>query len=91
MEMFAKLKVKVKTDMRGVKITGDGLVCTDKTGKETLFKADTIVCSVGQRPLREVVNGLLDAAPEVIQVGDCVKPQKVTEALYRCYHAGLDI
>ena len=91
LDMFAKLQVKVKTRMKGVKITDEGLVCTDETGKENLFEADTVVCSVGQHALREVVNDLLDAAPEVVQVGDCIKPQKVTEALYRGYHAGLDI
>ncbi len=91
LDMFSKLKVKVETGMKGVKINDKGLVCADVNGNEKLFEADTVVCSVGQRPLREVVNGLLDAAPEVVQIGDCVKPQKVTEALYRGYHAGLDI
>jgi 2,4-dienoyl-CoA reductase-like NADH-dependent reductase (Old Yellow Enzyme family)/thioredoxin reductase len=91
LDMFAKLQVNVKTRMKGIKITEKGLVCTDENGKENLFEADTVVCSVGQYALREVVNHLLDAAPEVVQVGDCVKPQKVTEALYRGYHAGLDI
>jgi hypothetical protein len=91
LDMFTKLQVKVITRMKGVKITDEGLVCTDETGKENLFEADTVVCSVGQHALREVVNDLLDAAPEVVQVGDCTKPQKVTEALYRGYHAGLDI
>jgi 2,4-dienoyl-CoA reductase-like NADH-dependent reductase (Old Yellow Enzyme family)/NADPH-dependent 2,4-dienoyl-CoA reductase/sulfur reductase-like enzyme len=91
LDMFAKLQVKVKTRMKGVKITDKGLACTDETGKEHHFEADTVVCAVGQQALRQVVNDLLDAAPEVVQVGDCVKPQKVTEALYRGYHAGLDI
>jgi 2,4-dienoyl-CoA reductase-like NADH-dependent reductase (Old Yellow Enzyme family)/thioredoxin reductase len=91
LDMFTKLQVKVKTRMKGVKVTDKGLVCIDETGKENLFEADTVVCSVGQHALREVVNDLLDAAPEVVQVGDCVNPQKVTEALYRGYHAGLDI
>jgi 2,4-dienoyl-CoA reductase-like NADH-dependent reductase (Old Yellow Enzyme family)/thioredoxin reductase len=91
LEMFAGLQVRVATEMKGVKITGEGLICVDGSGKEKLFEADTIICAVGQHPLRELVDGLLDAAPEVVQVGDCVKPQKITEALYRGYHAGLDI
>src|SRR4030042_703713 len=91
LDMFAKLRVKVETRMKGVKITDEGLVCADENGKEKLFKADTVVCSAGQHALRKVVNDLLDAAPEVVQVGDCIKPQKVTEALYRGYHAGLEI
>jgi pyruvate/2-oxoglutarate dehydrogenase complex dihydrolipoamide dehydrogenase (E3) component len=91
LEMLAKFNVDIRTGMKGVRITDEGLVCTDADGKETLFKADTILCAVGQRPLREVVDQLLDAAPEVVQVGDCVQPQKVTEAIYRGYHAGFDI
>jgi NADPH-dependent 2,4-dienoyl-CoA reductase/sulfur reductase-like enzyme len=91
LDMLAKLGVNVETRMKGVKITDKGLACTGENGKEVLFEADTVVCSVGQCALRQVVNDLLDAAPEVVQVGDCVKPQKVTEALYRGYHAGLDI
>jgi 2,4-dienoyl-CoA reductase-like NADH-dependent reductase (Old Yellow Enzyme family)/NADPH-dependent 2,4-dienoyl-CoA reductase/sulfur reductase-like enzyme len=91
LDMLAKLRVRVETRMKGVRITGEGLVCTDETGKEKLFQADTVVCAVGQRALREVVNSLLDAAPDVVQVGDCINPKKVTEALYRGYHAGLDI
>jgi pyruvate/2-oxoglutarate dehydrogenase complex dihydrolipoamide dehydrogenase (E3) component len=91
LDMLAKLGVNVETRMKGVKITDKGLVSTGENGKEVLFEADTVVCSVGQCALRQVVNDLLDAAPEVVQVGDCVKPQKVTEALYRGYHAGLDI
>ncbi len=91
LDVLKELGVKIETGMRGVRIDDKGLVCVDADGEEKLFEADTIFCSVGQRPLREVVNTLLDAAPEVVQVGDCVKPQKVTEALFRGYHAGLDI
>jgi 2,4-dienoyl-CoA reductase-like NADH-dependent reductase (Old Yellow Enzyme family)/thioredoxin reductase len=91
LEMMTQYGVVVHTRMKGVRITDQGLVCEDADGKEKLFEGDTVLCAVGQRPLREIVNPLLDAAPEVVQVGDCVKPQKVTEALYRGYHAGLDI
>jgi 2,4-dienoyl-CoA reductase-like NADH-dependent reductase (Old Yellow Enzyme family)/thioredoxin reductase len=91
LEMLAKLRVLVKTGMKGVGIVDKGIVCTDEAGREVLLEADTVVCAVGQLPLRKVVNDLLDAAPEVVQVGDCVKPQKVTEAIFRGYHAGLDI
>jgi NADPH-dependent 2,4-dienoyl-CoA reductase/sulfur reductase-like enzyme len=91
LEKLAGLKVKIKTNMKGIEIKDAGLVCVDEAGNQKLFNADTIVIAAGLYPLREAVNSLLDEAPEVIQVGDCVKPQKVTEALYRGYHAGLDI
>ena len=91
LEMMAGLNVRVETSMKGIEVNDQGLVCLDADGNEKLFEADTIVCSAGRRPQREVVNGLFDAAPEVVLVGDCIKPQKVTEAIFRGYHAGLDI
>lgn len=91
MEKLAELDIKIETGMKGIEVTDTGLICVDQAGNRKLFESDTIVIAAGLYPLREVVNGLLDAAPEVVQIGDCVKPQKVTEALYRGYHAGLDI
>ncbi len=83
--------VTCKPNMRGLRVTEEGLVCADKDGSEILFGADTIICAVGQRPLRGVVEKLYNCAPEVIEIGDCVKPARVTEAVFRGYFAGLDI
>jgi NADPH-dependent 2,4-dienoyl-CoA reductase/sulfur reductase-like enzyme len=69
------------TNMRGVRVTDEGLVCAGTDGVETLIPADTVICAVGQRPLRRVVDLFLDSAPEVIQVGDCVQPRRVTDAV----------
>ena len=77
------------TNMRGVRVTEEGLVCAGADGVETLIPADTVICAVGQRPLRRVVDLFLDSAPEVIQVGDCVQPRRVTDAVFRGYYAGL--
>jgi 2,4-dienoyl-CoA reductase-like NADH-dependent reductase (Old Yellow Enzyme family)/thioredoxin reductase len=83
--------VTCRTDMRGVRITEEGLVCADKDGNEILINADTIICAMGQKPLRSVVDGLRDCASEVIEIGDCVKPGNLTEAVFRGYWAGIDI
>ncbi|HCX64835.1 MAG TPA: NADH:flavin oxidoreductase, partial [Eubacteriaceae bacterium] len=90
--LLARLKnagVSIHTNTRGVEVTDTGLICKDQDDREIEFKGDTIVCSVGQRPLRKVAERLLDAAPEVIEVGDCVKPAQVTDAVFRGYYAGL--
>jgi len=91
LEKLSELHVSIETGMKGIEIADAGLLCLDGMGNKRLFEADTIVVAAGSYPLREVVDGLLDAAPEVVQIGDCEKPGKVTEALYRGYHAGLDI
>jgi pyruvate/2-oxoglutarate dehydrogenase complex dihydrolipoamide dehydrogenase (E3) component len=83
--------VVCKTETRGIRITEEGLVCSDRDGHESIFKADTIICAVGQKPLMDVVEKLRDCAPEVIEIGDCVKPGHVTGAVFRGYWAGIDI
>jgi pyruvate/2-oxoglutarate dehydrogenase complex dihydrolipoamide dehydrogenase (E3) component len=83
--------VTCKTETRGIHITEKGLVCADEDDNEILFCADTIICAVGQKPLHNVAEKLRDCAPEVIEIGDCVKPGHVTEALFHGYWAGIDI
>jgi pyruvate/2-oxoglutarate dehydrogenase complex dihydrolipoamide dehydrogenase (E3) component len=83
--------VTCKTETRGICITEEGLICSDRDGNESVLEADTIICAAGQKPLRNVVKNLRDCAPEVIEIGDCVKPGHVTEAVFRGYWAGIDI
>jgi 2,4-dienoyl-CoA reductase-like NADH-dependent reductase (Old Yellow Enzyme family)/thioredoxin reductase len=86
-----KKSVVCRTKTRGVRITKKGLVCADEDGDEILFDADTIICAVGQRPLRDVAERLRDCAKEAIEIGDCLKPGSVTEAVFRGYWAAIDI
>jgi 2,4-dienoyl-CoA reductase-like NADH-dependent reductase (Old Yellow Enzyme family)/thioredoxin reductase len=83
--------VKCRTSLRGVRIDKNGLVCKDPDGNELFFKADTIVVAAGQRPRRDVADSLRDCAPEVVALGDCVKPAQVTQAVFRAHFAALDI
>jgi 2,4-dienoyl-CoA reductase-like NADH-dependent reductase (Old Yellow Enzyme family)/NADPH-dependent 2,4-dienoyl-CoA reductase/sulfur reductase-like enzyme len=80
-----------RTNTRGVRITEEGLVCADKNDNEILFDTDTIICAVGQKPLRDVAEELRDSAREVIEIGDCIKPGNVYDAVFRGYWAGVDI
>jgi 2,4-dienoyl-CoA reductase-like NADH-dependent reductase (Old Yellow Enzyme family)/thioredoxin reductase len=91
--LMAQLEKHVRyiTEMRGLQVTAKGILCADKDGNETLFEADTIICATGQRPRRDVAEGLRDSAPEVIEIGDCVKASNVTQALFQGYWAGVDI
>ena len=83
--------VTCKTETQGIRITEQGLECRDQDDNEIAFDADTIICAVGQKPLTNAVEKLRNCAPEVIEIGDCVKPGHITEALFRAYWAGIDI
>ncbi len=91
LDQLKKKSVVCRTDTRGVRITKKGLVCAGEDGNEMLFDADTIICAVGQKPLRDVAERLCDCAQEAIEIGDCLKPGSVTEAVFRGYWAAIDI
>lgn len=83
--------VKVHTCLQGLRVTEDGLICKDAEGKEVLIPGKTVVCAVGQRSNRADVDALRDCAPFVREIGDCVRPSNITNAVYQAYHAALDI
>ena len=83
--------VAIHTKTQGVEITDNGLVVRDSDGKKRTLKADTVILAVGQRARRDVVENLKDCAAYVMQIGDCVQPATITQAIYQGYHAGLDV
>lgn len=89
MQMIDKY-VNVHTCYQGVRVTAEGLVCKNSEGKEVLVPGTSVVCAVGQRANRAIVEPLLNAAPVVREIGDCVQPKNITSAVYQGYHAGLD-
>ncbi|NLA87182.1 MAG: FAD-dependent oxidoreductase, partial [Clostridiales bacterium] len=91
--LIAELQKSVvcRPGLKGVRVLKDALVTVDRDGNEITFKADTIIVAAGQRPLRDVADKLRDCAPEVIELGDVVKPAQVTQAVFRAHFAALDI
>ncbi len=83
--------VTARTGLRGARVEKNGLVCTDGDGNEVLIEADTVVVAVGQRANRATADSLRDCAPEVYELGDCVRPAQVTQAVFRGHFAALDI
>lgn len=86
-----KSNINVHTGYKGVRVTKEGVVCVDANGEEHLVPGSSVICALGQRPRREIVEELLDSAPYVAQIGDCVKASTITTAIYQGYHAALDI
>lgn len=86
-----KQKIQVYLGYKGVRVTTEGIICVDSEGQEQLINGTTVICALGQRPRRKMVDELIDCAPYVAQIGDCVKASTITMAMYQGYHAGLDI
>ena len=83
--------VKVVTGTKGRAVSKEGMLCVGPDGKERLYKADTIICAVGQRQLTSVVERLRNTAPEFYCVGDCARPQNVKEAIRSGYDTAMNL
>ncbi len=86
-----KQGVIVHTEYKGLKVNEEGVVCANKDGNEVLVPGTSVICALGQRANRNMVDELIDCAPYVAQIGDCVRPSTITTAVYQGHHAALDI
>ncbi|MHC1681816.1 MAG: FAD-dependent oxidoreductase [Clostridiaceae bacterium] len=91
LQEIEKNKIHVHTGYKGLRVTEEGVVCVDTNGVEHLVPGTSVICALGQRPRRDVVDELVDCAPFVAQIGDCVLASTITTAVYQGYHAALDI
>ena len=81
----------VHAGCKGLEVSKEGILCEDKEGHQMLVEGDSIICALGQRSRRDVVDALRDGAPYVAVIGDASKVSTITIAVYEGYHAALDI
>lgn len=81
----------VHTGCKGLEVSEKGILCEDKEGNQVLVEGNSVICALGQRSRRNVVDALRDSAPYVAVIGDASKVSTITNAVYEGYHAALDI
>ncbi|MCC0684726.1 FAD-dependent oxidoreductase [Clostridioides sp. ZZV14-6345] len=91
LQEIEKQGIYVYTEHKGLSVTTEGVVCMNKSGNKINVPGTSVICALGQKPRREVVDTLLDCAPYVAQIGDCVRASTITTAVYQGHHAALDI
>ena len=91
MRMDATPNLQYRTGLRCVEITEAGARVVDEAGKEELIEAETVVLAAGMRPNSDTVERLRHCVPDFYSVGDCVKPQRILEAMQAGYWAAMDI
>jgi 2,4-dienoyl-CoA reductase-like NADH-dependent reductase (Old Yellow Enzyme family)/thioredoxin reductase len=84
------LKMTIKTSTKALEITDKGMAVEGPGGARTI-EADTVIYSVGQRPLREEAQALRDCAPEFCALGDCVTPRNIFAATQSAWTIARDI
>ena len=77
--------------MKCNEITSSGIKVISEDGKEQFIEADTIVCAVGMKSNLDKLEPLGDMVPNFIPIGDCIKPQKILQAMQNGYYVALNI
>ncbi len=85
-----KCGIDVRMNYKGLKISSEGILCEIQDGSSVMVEGQTVICALGQRANRKILDELLDSAPIVRAIGDCVKVSTITTAMYQGHHAGLD-
>ncbi|GBU10334.1 NADH oxidase [Gammaproteobacteria bacterium] len=84
-------QVKVNLNTKCTKIIENGVYAVNDNGEEHFFEADTVLVSVGLKPLSHVVESLRDLAEEFSVVGDCFEAKTITEAVRTGYNAAITL
>ena len=82
------VKTMVKTTCQ--EITDKGVWVETEDGRQFL-EADTVIISVGTKPLAKERDQFKDVAFDVISVGDCVKASSIVHAVHTGFDAGLTL
>ena len=88
--MFTIL-LEVYKNHKALEVNENGVVCLNKDGENSLVEGTSVVCALGQRARRDIVDELWNSAPIVSQIGDCVKVSTITTAIYQGHHAAMDV
>lgn len=83
--------ISIHTGLRGVEITNQGVYCLNQNNQRIFIEGKTVICALGQRSRKDVVEDLQDSALHVAVIGDAEKVSTITNAVYRGYHAALDL
>jgi 2,4-dienoyl-CoA reductase-like NADH-dependent reductase (Old Yellow Enzyme family)/thioredoxin reductase len=91
MELLHQHGVEFKTEVKLEEITDKGALVTDKKGNRLEIPADTVVLSLGVKPLSETVRALQGLAREVYVVGDCLSPRNLMAAVHDAFHVAAEL
>jgi NADPH-dependent 2,4-dienoyl-CoA reductase/sulfur reductase-like enzyme len=91
LDKLKEYRVKVIPQVKYGKITPNGLNLIDKEGKEIFVEANNIVLATGAVPNKALGKSLEGKFLEFYEVGDCVEPRRIREAIEEAMWAAAEI
>jgi 2-enoate reductase len=89
MDQFSKSSIKILTKVVCNQIEDSQAFCVDAGGKQIILNFDIFLAAVGMDAFNPLKNVLQEEFEEVYFIGDCVKPGKISDAVYQGFYAGL--
>ncbi len=83
--------VRIELNKKCISVNDEGAAVINGEGIENMIIADTVVISVGMRPLKDAAEAFRFSAPEFIPIGNCVKAGQVKDAIRAGYDAAISI
>lgn len=85
-------KVKIEAGVKQFReITSSGIPVIDKEGRDIFIEADNIVLATGARSDMTLAQSLKGKFLNLYEVGDCVEPRRLLEAVHEGAEAALEI
>jgi 2-enoate reductase len=85
---LAKAGVIMKTGHVIQEFRHDGVLATDARGDQPFFAADAIILAMGMKSDNTLAKQLRTSVEELHEIGDCINPAKVAEAIQTGFVAG---
>jgi len=80
-ELWPELPITVVGKSTYQAVTDEGLIVQDREGKQRLIAGDTVIFALGLKPDNNLKNTLNGLAPELYEIGDCIKPRQIIDAV----------
>ena len=91
-EMMKKTDITVLTSHILKEIDDKGAIVINQDGVETHIPVDNIVIAVGYKSINGLTDQLRsDTNMEVFEIGDCIKPGKIFDAVHTAYKTSIKI
>ncbi len=88
-DRMVKARVRMEAGATVAEITDKGVRIVRKGKYHEFFEADTVVVAVGMKAVDALARALEGRGPEIIRVGDCVRPGDIRHAIEDGFMAAL--
>lgn len=85
-ELWPKIDIRVVANATYHRVIDEGLIVLDRDRNERLLEGDAIVFSIGLTPNKELALALKGKVPELHEIGDCLEPRKIVDAIHEGSH-----